>query len=143
MWGAWKVDVTEIDRQRAAQYGKTYGVFEGTEPMLMTTDTDLIRSIYVKDFDHFVNRRVNPQLTLYSEYLTFKADSVFIPISSKDFALKDKYSRKFVSLIRNQEWKDVRSAVTPAFTTGKIKTVYYGLFYSAFIHLDITILFHV
>ena len=47
----------------------------------------------------------------------------FLSYTPKDFTFKDKYSRKFVSIIRNQEWKDVRSAVTPAFTTGKIKSV--------------------
>ena len=28
-----------------------------------------------------------------------------------------------MSIMRGQEWKDVRSSVTPAFTTGKIKRV--------------------
>ena len=28
-----------------------------------------------------------------------------------------------MTIIRDQEWKDVRSSVTPAFTTGKIKRV--------------------
>jgi cytochrome P450 family 3 subfamily A len=31
--------------------------------------------------------------------------------------------RKWLSLMRGQEWKDIRSSVTPAFTTGKIKRV--------------------
>ena len=35
-----------------------------------------------------------------------------------------KVIRKMVSLIQNQEWKDVRSSITPAFTTGKIKMVF-------------------
>ena len=58
-WGAWKIDFPKLDRQLSAQYGKLYGIFEGNAPMLMTTDLDLIRSVFVKDFDHFVNRRVN------------------------------------------------------------------------------------
>ena len=36
-----------------------------------------------------------------------------------------KVTRKMVSLIQDQEWKDVRSSITPAFTTGKIKRVSY------------------
>ena len=70
-------------------------MFDGTTPNLCTTDVDLIKAVFVKDFDHFINRR--------------------------EFEAKGKYVRKMVSLIKDQEWKDVRSSVTPAFTTGKIK----------------------
>ena len=41
------------------KYGKTFGCFDGLQPVLWTTDTELIRSVFVKDFDHFVNRRVS------------------------------------------------------------------------------------
>lgn len=34
-----------------------------------------------------------------------------------------KVVRKMVSILENQEWKDVRSSITPAFTTKKIKRV--------------------
>ena len=35
-----------------------YGTFEGTTPTLHTIDTEIIKMVFVKDFDHFVNRRV-------------------------------------------------------------------------------------
>ena len=41
------------------KYGKTFGYFDGQLPNLWTTDAELIRSVFVKDFDHFVNRRVS------------------------------------------------------------------------------------
>ena len=34
-----------------------------------------------------------------------------------------KYFRKMLTVTQNQEWKDIRSAVTPTFTSGKIKRV--------------------
>jgi cytochrome P450 family 3 subfamily A len=37
--------------------------------------------------------------------------------------MKTKIIRKWLSLMKGQEWKDIRSSVTPAFTTGKIKRV--------------------
>lgn len=37
--------------------------------------------------------------------------------------IKDKYGRKMIMIIKDQEWKEVRSSVTPAFTTGRIKRV--------------------
>jgi len=40
------------------EYGKVYGTFQGTKPTLNINDTKLIRSVFVKDFDHFINRRV-------------------------------------------------------------------------------------
>lgn len=83
------------DRSLVAKYGKTFGLFEGTLANLFTVDADLIRRIFIKDFDHFVNRR------------SFPSDI--------------KYIRKFSTIIRDQEWREVRMASTPTFTTGKIK----------------------
>jgi len=40
------------------KYGKLYGKFEGTKPNIYIGDCDLVRSVLVKDFDHFINRRV-------------------------------------------------------------------------------------
>ncbi len=40
------------------KYGKVFGYFDGTLPNLWTTDADIIKSVFVKDFDHFINRRV-------------------------------------------------------------------------------------
>jgi len=85
------------DRSLVAKYGKTFGLFEGTLANLFTVDADLIRRIFIKDFDHFVNRR------------SFPSDI--------------KYIRKFSTIIRDQEWREVRMASTPTFTTGKIKRV--------------------
>ena len=41
------------------KYGKTFGYFDGRLPNLFTTDVELIRSVFVKDFDNFFNRRVS------------------------------------------------------------------------------------
>ena len=46
------------DADLAKKYGKVFGFFEGMVPNLFVSDADMIRSVFVKDFDHFVNRRV-------------------------------------------------------------------------------------
>jgi len=95
-WGIWKTKTTELGRDLAKKYGKVYGTFMGTEPNLSISDTELVRMICVKDFDHFVNRRT--------------------------FGLSDiKVFRWLITLLEDQTWKDVRSAITPTFTSGKIK----------------------
>jgi hypothetical protein len=40
------------------QYGKVFGYFDGLLPNLWITDADMIKAICVKDFEHFVDRRV-------------------------------------------------------------------------------------
>ncbi len=46
------------DTELMNKYGKVMGYFEGTNPNLWITDTEMIKSVFVKDFDHFINRRV-------------------------------------------------------------------------------------
>ncbi|XP_054161126.1 cytochrome P450 3A30-like [Oppia nitens] len=48
--------ISLIDRERRLKYGPTYGVFEGTDPILVTSDPRLIKNILVKDFNTFRNR---------------------------------------------------------------------------------------
>ena len=43
------------------QYGKVFGYFDGLVPNLWITDVDMIKAMYVKDFDHFVDRRVRKE----------------------------------------------------------------------------------
>ena len=50
--------MTEHDVALVKKYGKVLGVYDGPQPNLWITDLDLIKAIYVKDFDHFVDRRV-------------------------------------------------------------------------------------
>ncbi|XP_057379555.1 cytochrome P450 3A11-like [Daphnia carinata] len=95
MWGIWKANLPKYDQQMMKKYGKIVGYFDGSLPNLWITDANMIRSVFVKDFDHFVNRR--------------------------DISLKTRVIRKFLTMMRDQDWKDVRSSITPVFTTDKIR----------------------
>ena len=59
----------EWDSALMKKYGKFVGVFDGVVPNLYTTDVDLIKAVFVKDFDHFVDRRVYLNLCLKKIYL--------------------------------------------------------------------------
>lgn len=41
------------------EYGKTVGYFEGSHPVILTSDIKFMKVFLVKDFGSFVNRRVN------------------------------------------------------------------------------------
>ncbi|XP_076339032.1 cytochrome P450 3A9-like [Tachypleus tridentatus] len=69
--------------------------FEGTNPVLVMGDPDLIKLITIKDFHAFIDCRV------------FSADD---PILSK-----------FISIQRGEEWKQTRSVISSTFSTSKIK----------------------
>lgn len=74
------------------------GIMEFRSPVLMVTDLDLIKQILVKDFDHFVDRR---------------------PINFDEPTFQET-----VLNLEGQKWKDVRSVLSPAFTTGKMKQMF-------------------
>lgn len=51
--------IPEHDKKLVGKFGKVFGYYDGMNPNLWITDTSLIKQIFVKDFDNFVNRRVN------------------------------------------------------------------------------------
>lgn len=69
------------------------------QPELLLKDPEMIRQVLVKDFDHFVDRR---KVQLHSE-----------PIFNS-----------MLSMLEGQEWKNVRSVMSPTFTTGKIRRMF-------------------
>lgn len=73
----------------------TYDV--GGSPVYVINDVDLVKKITSKDFDHFVNHR-------------FQMDKNIDPLLGRSmFATKD------------QDWKDLRSVTSPAFTGSKMR----------------------
>ncbi|XP_069187504.1 cytochrome P450 9e2-like isoform X2 [Procambarus clarkii] len=75
------------------------GLYEFFRPVLMVTDPDLLRNIFVKDFDHFVNRR--PFL------------------SEKGSIVNDMLGNQ-----AGDDWKSLRSVMSPAFTSGKMRGMF-------------------
>lgn len=75
------------------------GIMEFRNPVLMVTDLDLVKSVLVKDFDHFVDRR------------SFKIEG-------------EPVFNEMLVFLSGQKWKDVRSALSPSFTTGKMRRMF-------------------
>ncbi|XP_078609010.1 cytochrome P450 3A21-like [Branchiostoma floridae x Branchiostoma japonicum] len=92
--GIWNV---ETSRQRVQQYGKVYGIFFGRSPVLIISDREMLRDVFVRKFHVFSDRQ--------TEVLT----------------LDTKPSGRMLTNLRGEDWKDVRSTLSPAFSGGKLK----------------------
>lgn len=59
-----RMGVTEHDTQLIKDYGKIVGYFEGTTPVIMCTDTKMLKKVFIKDFNNFRNRRVRKVIVI-------------------------------------------------------------------------------
>ncbi|XP_055348320.1 cytochrome P450 3A24-like [Paramacrobiotus metropolitanus] len=91
-----KIGPARFDEKCIRKFGNVFGVFEGSMPVIVISDLEMLKSIMVKDFTHFVNRR------------GFQRGNK----SVLNLAL---------TKLKDQHWKDVRSVVAPTFTSGKLR----------------------
>ncbi|XP_069991154.1 cytochrome P450 9e2-like [Penaeus vannamei] len=93
----------DFGREAYYNYGgsKLCGLYSFHEPTLLVGDPELMRHIYVKDFDHFIDRR------------TFDMPSE-----------KDIVTANMLTLKTGEEWKKLRAIMSPTFTSGKIKGMF-------------------
>ncbi|CAG2169684.1 unnamed protein product [Oppiella nova] len=81
------------------KYGKIYGHYMGSIPVLRIADPELIKLILVKDFHVFVDRNI-----------------VWAP--------KNSIRTRNLNQLCGDDWKRVRSIVTPIFSSGKMRRMY-------------------
>lgn len=73
------------------------GRYEFMKPIVLIRDLELVKKVTVKDFEHFLDHR-----------------------GFTDETVEPLFARNLFSL-KGQEWKDMRSTLSPAFTSSKIK----------------------
>ncbi|XP_078582456.1 cytochrome P450 3A11-like [Branchiostoma floridae x Branchiostoma japonicum] len=83
--------------QMMRQYGEVYGVFSGSNPVLMVSDPEMLREIFVKQFHKFSRR--NPE----------------------GMTLRTTPQGRYLINLSGEDWKNVRTTLTPAFSSGKLK----------------------
>ncbi|GAB1290355.1 Cytochrome P450 3A13 [Apodemus speciosus] len=88
----------EFDRQCHKKYGEIWGFYEGRQPILAIMNPDRIKTVLVKEcYSTFTNRRT------------------FGPVG---------ILKKSITLSENEEWKRLRTLLSPTFTSGKLKEMF-------------------
>ncbi|UXI22221.1 Disks large-like protein [Sarcoptes scabiei] len=84
------------------KYGKIHGIYQGLRPRLVVADPNIIKRIMVQDFNIFRNRG--------------------------DTRNQDRIGRKNLVRARDNDWKRIRSILSPMFTTSKLKKMESSIF---------------
>lgn len=84
-----------IDAERYKKYGRFFGVFESNKLILFAAEPELVKQVMVKDFPSLPNRR--------------------------SFALYDPLLDNMMSIAPVEQWRKIRPAASPAFSTGKLR----------------------
>ncbi|KAK7074658.1 Cytochrome P450 3A4 [Halocaridina rubra] len=92
-----------FDDEAYSKYGGSNfcGIYEMMNPALLVGNPEILRQIFVKDFDHFVDRR------------SFKAPHK-----------NDEIVNKMLSVENGDVWKNLRAIMTPTFTSGKMRNMF-------------------
>ncbi|NXP18599.1 CP3A9 protein, partial [Scytalopus superciliaris] len=88
----------DFDNDCFKKYGKIWGIYDGRQPVLAVTDPQIIKSVLVKDcYSTFTNRR--------------RADLAGVLTNA-------------ISLAEDEQWKRLRTVLSPTFTSGKLKEMF-------------------
>ncbi|XP_077486201.1 thromboxane-A synthase-like [Amblyomma americanum] len=91
-------------REWIDKYGDVVGYFNGYRPVILVADVDLLRQIQIKDFNDFSDRG-----------LLFQAKRPPSP------------HNKSLLQLTSTRWREVRSVLTPSFTTNKLRLMSPGI----------------
>ena len=92
-----KEPVVFVYAKWAKTYGKVFGIYERSKPILVVTDAELIKEIYIKKFDNFVDRRELGGHKLVKLLLVNR---------------------------RGDDWRRCRAIISPSFTASKMKGMF-------------------
>ena len=83
-----------------------YGSYQLHNPILMINDVDLVRHIFVKDFEYFVDR--NGPVLRNAFHTGTETDKIW---------------GKQMTFATGDDWKNLRTTFSPIFTSGKMKAM--------------------
>ncbi|CAG2173908.1 unnamed protein product, partial [Oppiella nova] len=87
-----------LDQSYVRKYGNIFGIFNGTDPVLLIADPELIKQVLVKDFHRFTNRR--------------------------ELQTEHPFINKNLFNTTDDTWKRLRTIMSSTFTSGKMRKMY-------------------
>ncbi|KAK7103927.1 cytochrome P450 3A24-like isoform X2 [Littorina saxatilis] len=78
------------------KYGKFFGLYLMRQPLLLTTDVEILKEVFVKDFTNFPERAVDTALAPYPMGLG-------------------------LAFVKGEQWRRQRLVMTPTFSASKLK----------------------
>ncbi|NXW15724.1 CP3A9 protein, partial [Circaetus pectoralis] len=88
----------EFDNECFEKYGEVWGIYDGRQPVLAITDPQIIKSVLVKEcYSTFTNRR-------------------HVELAG--------VLNNAISLAEDEQWKRIRTVLSPTFTSGKLKEMF-------------------
>nr|QDK54778.1 cytochrome P450 family 3 subfamily A [Mugil incilis] len=95
---AYRKGFTNFDEECHKKYGKTWGIYDGRQPVLCITDPAMIKSVLIKEcYSLFTNRR------------NFRLNG---PLYDA------------VSIAEDDQWRRIRGVLSPYFTSGRLKEMF-------------------
>ncbi|XP_023242815.1 cytochrome P450 3A8-like isoform X2 [Centruroides sculpturatus] len=91
----WKEPQGYIELEWYKKYGRIFGIYEGLNPILMVSEPELIKNILIKNFNKMPNQR--------------------------RWKFGDRIIDNMVITMEDEEWRRVKSTLTPIFSIAKIK----------------------
>lgn len=85
----------DVDIERVKKYGRVFGTYNGFELVLNVTDPEVIKKVFVADFFSFHDHR----------------------------SFNHKLMKNVIISKNGKDWKDTRAIMTPAFSSGKMKSM--------------------
>lgn len=100
-----------------------FSIFDGRQPVLCITDPAMIKTILIKEcYSLFTNRRVSKLTNTSSHlFLGLSSSSVRVPLY-QNFRLNGQLYDA-VSIAEDDQWRRIRSVLSPSFTSGRLKEV--------------------
>ncbi|XP_023230206.1 cytochrome P450 3A8-like [Centruroides sculpturatus] len=95
----WNKPQGYVELEWCQKYGRIFGIFEGRKPILILAEPALIKDVFVRDFQVFS--------------------------SPRDLKFGNPIIDRMLVSLDSEEWKRVRTIMTPTFSSGKIKTMCY------------------
>ncbi|KAL1005394.1 hypothetical protein UPYG_G00058530 [Umbra pygmaea] len=94
----YKKGFTNFDSECFQKFGRVWGIYDGRQPALCTMDTEMIKTILIKEcYNNFTNRR--------------------------NFRLNGELYDA-VNIAEDDTWRRIRSILSPSFTSGRLKEMF-------------------